>query len=313
LAALLLIVLVVTVLVVATQYREGEEQEDALRQAADEVFYNLRALEGNLVRLRRLDPLSSDLREATYRRGKLTQAYDSYIELLGLYDGLSQTEIAVLRMARRLGEADFKVPEDFHTLAMTYVQRWFATGRLGAAIARARERNLIQRIRRALDERGLPREFLFVVLQESNFDTSLVGPLTPTGVPKGLWQLTPKMATEYGLILGPLSSEPVFDPADERHDEDRSTAAAIDYLADVYSSKAAASALLAIASYNVGEGVVLRRLEELPNDPRDRNFWNFYRNQWLSEEGRDYVMAIFSAALICEQPELFHAPFGKIW
>jgi hypothetical protein len=40
----------------------------------------LRALEVNLVRRRQLDRLSSEVREATYCRDKLSQAYDSYVE-----------------------------------------------------------------------------------------------------------------------------------------------------------------------------------------------------------------------------------------
>ena len=146
LAALSLTVLVVTLLVGVTQYRENELRK-GLRQSAEEIFYNLRALDGNLVRLRQLHPLSNDLREATYRRNKLTLEYDEYIERLGLYDGKSETEKAVLRMARGLGEVDLNVPADFYKLTMTYVERWSRSRRLGAAIARARDRNLIYRIR----------------------------------------------------------------------------------------------------------------------------------------------------------------------
>src|SRR5262249_23618586 len=76
-------------------------QRHQLRLAAEEVFYNLRALEVNLVRLRQLDRLSGDVREATYRRDKLSEAYDSYVEQLGFYKDMSETQRAVLRMARR--------------------------------------------------------------------------------------------------------------------------------------------------------------------------------------------------------------------
>jgi hypothetical protein len=44
-----------------------------------------------------------------------------------------------------------------------------------------------------------------------------------------------------------------------------------------------------------------------------RNFWNFYNNQWLSQEPREYVMFVFAAALICEQPELFGFALERIW
>jgi soluble lytic murein transglycosylase-like protein len=312
-AALALAVLVAgTVLAWFVRARESTRTQE-LRRAAEEVFYDLRALEVNLVRLRQLDRLSNDVREATYRRDKLSQAYDSYVEGLGFYKDKSETERAILRLARRLGEADVDAPPDFYRATLAYAQKWTASPRLVRGIARARERNLIRRITSVLDDRGLPRELLFMVLQESGFASSAVGPVTSTGISKGLWQLTPDAARRYGLTLGPHVTRQEFDPADERHDEVRSTEAAANYLADLYSSKAAASTLLVMAAYNLGEGRVLRRLEDLPNDPRERNFWNFYRNHWLPDETRDYVMSVFSAAVVCEHPEMFNVPLERVW
>ena len=152
-----------------------------------------------------------------------------------------------------------------------------------------------------------------MVLQESGFDGSSVGPPARGGISKGIWQLSPDAARRYGLAIGPLSNSGEFDASDERHDDLRSTEAATRYLADIYSLHAAASTLLVVAAYNSGEGVVLRKLEDLPNDPRDRNFWNFYRNNWLPEETRAYVMYVFSAALICEQPRMFNVQLERIW
>jgi len=63
-----------------------------------------------------------------------------------------------------------------------------------------------------------------------------------------------------------------------------------------------------IASYNLGPGQVIGKLDELPNDPRDRSFWNFYRHNWLPDESLAYVMNVFTAALICQQPDLFNMP-----
>ena len=88
--ALALTVLSAAALVLALQHRESKQKQE-LRKAAEDVFYNLRGLESNLVRLRLSDRLSSDVREATYRRDKLVQAYESYVERLGLYDDKSET------------------------------------------------------------------------------------------------------------------------------------------------------------------------------------------------------------------------------
>jgi hypothetical protein len=54
-------------------------------------------------------------------------------------------------------------------------------------------------------------------------------------------------------------------------------------------------------------------LEGLPADPRERNFWSFYENNWLRQETREYVASIFAAALICEDGEVFNFPVEKIW
>jgi soluble lytic murein transglycosylase-like protein len=254
------------------------------------------------------------VREAAARRDKLAQAYDNYVEVLGLYRGKSPTEAAILRLARRLGEVDLEVPVRFHELTLEFVKKWSGTQRLTRSIASARQRHLISRIRNTLEGKGLPKELVFVALQESGFEPAAVGPPSRFGVAKGLWQLTPAIAQQYGLKLGPLSEQPVYDMADERHDEVKSTEAAASHLADLYSSNAAASALLTIASYSSGRDIVLRRLETMPNDPKVRNFWTFYNSpDWLSAETRDYVMYIFSAALICEQPQLFGFSFEPVW
>ena len=291
---------------VAGYYRTNEQgRQRELRQAAEDVFYNLRALEGTLVHLRQADPQSNALREATNRRDQLDGAYDRYVARVGAYHGKTEVEQAVMRMARRFGEADLDIPPDFHELTLAHVRRWSDSTRLRNGFARARKDNLLYRIRSALDERGLPKELVFLALVESNFDESAVGPRTRFGVPKGLWQLIPATARRYGLSLGPLSNEPVFDPLDQRHDSSRSTEAAARYLSELYSDQAAASALLVVASVNYGEGGIIKRLEALPKDPRERNFWRFYKNHWLTPEAEDYVMSVFSAALIAEQPALF--------
>jgi soluble lytic murein transglycosylase-like protein len=173
------------------------------------------------------------------------------------------------------------------------------------ALDRARERRLLQIIRTALEQHGLPQEFFFIPLQESFYNANAVGRPTPSGIAKGMWQLIPATALEYNLRLGPLKDVQQPDPSDQRHDELASTNAAVSYLAYLFSTKAAASGLLVMASYNYGQTRIIRKLDSLPNDPRQRNFWNFYRNGWLPDETRNYVMSIFAAALICEKPDLF--------
>lgn len=66
-----------------------------------------------------------------------------------------------------------------------------------------------------------------------------------------------------------------------------------------------------MASYNWGENRVIRLLQRMPQNPRERNFWRLlalYRNQ-IPKETYDYVFFIISAAVIGENPKLFGFDF----
>jgi soluble lytic murein transglycosylase-like protein len=166
-------------------------------------------------------------------------------------------------------------------------------------------------IRSSLAEWDLPPEFLFIAYRESGFDNRAVGPPTRIGVfAKGMWQLIPDTAQNYGLEVGPDKDKRVFDPSDQRHDEIRSTKAAAHFLADLYNTKAKASGLLVMASYNYGPHRITKNLDKLANDPRIRSFWNFYRQGWLPPETQEYVFNIMAAALICRHPDLFGYDLG---
>jgi membrane-bound lytic murein transglycosylase D len=292
-----------------------DRQLKSLTRQADEVFYQMRLVEAQLVRKGEAMSVEErqDLRD---RKARFEQEYDRYLQTLGLYSGRSPAEQAIMRLARRLGETDLDLPPDFQKTVLQYVENWRSTPRLRRALDTARQRSLPRRIRLALDQYGLPREFMFLALQESDFDATKVGPPTPFGYAKGMWQFIPRTGAEYGLAPGPLKDLPQYDPSDQRHDENRATQAAAQYLAFLYSTKAAASGLLVIASYNYGSTRIVEKLDQLPNDPRQRSFWNFYRNGWIPGETRDYVLKIFSAALICEKPDIFNismAPIDTLW
>jgi hypothetical protein len=68
-----------------------------------------------------------------------------------------------------------------------------------------------------------------------------------------------------------------------------------------------------MASYNWGEGRVVKLLRSLPANPRERNFWRVlqrYRQQ-VPNETYDYVVSIVSAAAIGENPKLFGLNFDN--
>jgi len=312
---LLLGIALVAAIAISVALYQKHRQLQEVRQLAEEAFYRIRALEAKIVGQR--EAMSREqLLDLSNERSRFEKVYDEYLERLGVYRGKSPVEQAIMRLARRLGETDMLIPPDFQEAVLLYVEDWRRNAGLRPALDRARNRGLAKSIREALDQFNLPRELLFIALQESAFDSRAVGPPTRFGFAKGMWQFIPPTAVQYKLDLGPLKDAAQFDPLDQRHDEIRSTHAAARYLADLYSSKAAASGLLVIASYNFGETRIIEKLDQLPNDPRQRNFWNFYRNGWVPEETRKYVMRIFSAALICDKPHLFNfnmEPVSSIW
>ncbi|MCA2966440.1 MAG: transglycosylase SLT domain-containing protein, partial [Acidobacteriaceae bacterium] len=149
--------------------------------------------------------------------------------------------------------------------------------------------------------------------QESNFDPYISGPETYMGIAKGMWQFIPETGAKYGLQIGPLADLRRPDTSDDRHNWEKATVAASRYLKDLYSTDALASGLLVMASYNWGEGRVIKRIKSLPGNARERNFWRLlteFRAD-IPAETYDYVFHIVSAAVIGENPRLFGFDFDN--
>ena len=102
---------------------------------------------------------------------------------------------------------------------------------------------------------------------------------------------------------------PRHDPTDDRFDTQRATEAAARYLRDIYNKDAQASGLLVIASYNWGPTNIRKRIRDMPDNPRDRNFWRLLKQHKIPQETHDYVFYIFSAIVIGEDPALFGFEF----
>jgi membrane-bound lytic murein transglycosylase D len=177
------------------------------------------------------------------------------------------------------------------------------------ALELAFKKGFAPRIVRKLEQHGMPSQFLYLAMQESNFNTRICGPETRFGIAKGMWQFIPVTAEKYGLSVGPRVDSPEYDPQDERHDFEKSTDAAARYLQDLYETEAQGSGLLVMACYNWGENKVLDLVVKMPENPRDRNFWNLIKEYRIPEETYDYVFYIIAAAVIGENPRLFGFDF----
>jgi membrane-bound lytic murein transglycosylase D len=288
------------------------------RGLAEQVFYNMKTIELQLASIEAQVQQSADtthdaeLQQGREKLAEMATQYDGLLEELGvLNDEMSPEDRVIYRMARAFGECEIAMPKGFVEEVKRHIEIWRKDQRLAKALVRANEQNLLPVIGKAMSERHILPQFFYVALQESDFRPDAVGPETRFGIAKGIWQMMPETAVQYGLRTGPLLDVPEFDPADERFDPSAATQAAARYLGDLYRGEAQASGLLVLASYNWGTTRVQKRIRAMKENPRDRNFWRLLAQTDMPTETRDYVFKIFSAAVIGEDPKLFGFDFEK--
>jgi membrane-bound lytic murein transglycosylase D len=286
------------------------------RALAIDIFYNMKAMQVQVAQLEGLARTSADathLPEINARHDEmrgLEAQYDGLLDELGVFEGeLSDEDLIILRVARIFGECELNMPDGFAREVKNYINKWQSTNRLRLALGRMHENGLASVIASTLLENELPPQFLYVALQESGFDIRAVGPPTRFGIAKGIWQFMPATAWQYGLETGPLVELGRHDPLDDRFDADRATHAAARYLRDIYDKEAQASGLLVIAAYNWGPTNIRKRIRAMPDNPRDRNFWQLLSQHEIPKETYDYVFYILSAVVIGEDPALFGFDF----
>ncbi len=126
-------------------------------------------------------------------------------------------------------------------------------------------------IEKVLKEEGVPDDFKYLALVESNFTNAT----SPAGA-VGYWQFLAETATEFGLEVN--------DEVDERYHVEKSTRAACKYFKQAYNKLGSWS--LAAASYNMGMLGVQKQI--------DRQKQNNYYELLLNEETSRYVFRILS-------------------
>ena len=216
----------------------------------------------------------------------------------------------IAKVARDLGESELELPKEFVAEVRKYIKYWQGTSRLQNSINTIERNDLLTPVIASLQKYDLPLYFIYLPLQESNYDTRAIGPETRFGIAKGAWQLLADTGLQYGVTPGPLAAVREYDEQDGRFDFTQATQAAIKYLRQIYSTEAQASGLLVMASYNYGDTRVRDLIRQMPENPRDRNFWTFLQRYELPAETRDYVFMIFSAAVIGEDPQHFGFKFN---
>jgi len=314
-ASLTLLVLSIASFAAYQRYQLNERKE-----LAQELFYTMKSLDIDIANLEKRFADSNntaaltELRSYQARRTNLEQQYDRFMSTLKTYDPkMSEQDRLILRVARIFGECELAMPVGFADEVHSYIDKWRVSQRYARGIKTAQEKGYTAKISEELLARNLPPQFFYLAMQESDFDPFASGPPTRLGIAKGMWQFIPQTATKYGLRIGPLVELRRPDTSDDRHRWDLATKAAARYLQDLYATDAQGSGLLVMASYNWGEDRVIRLIQSMPVNPRERNFWQLltkYRDR-IPQETYDYVFYIISAAVIGENPRLFGFDFDN--
>ena len=278
------------------------------RNLAVDMFYDMKTLQVQIAKtesqLQQTGSLTQ-LADIARKREKLEEMERRYRDYLEELEGTrlfkkrrSSEEELILKIARVFGECELELPKDFVGEVKKYITRWQGSTRMARALARLNEFGFKPSVLSALASQELPAQFLYLSLQESNFRYDAIGPKTRWGIAKGAWQFIPSTATEFGLKIGPLSPLREYDPEDERFDFEKASKAAARYLKYIYSMEAQASGLLVMASYNWGHNRVRRLIRSMPDNPRERNFWQLIKKYRIPKETFDFVFYIFSAAVL---------------
>ncbi|MCI4669605.1 MAG: lytic transglycosylase domain-containing protein [Bacteroidia bacterium] len=133
--------------------------------------------------------------------------------------------------------------------------------------------------RRILREHGIPEDFVYLAITESNLRNAI----SPVGA-KGFWQFMPATARQYGLEVSAT--------VDERYDPEKATHAAAKYLTDSYEEFE--DWFLVAAAYNMGPYGVMKQM-------RKQDACSYFDLK-LNRETGQYVYKILAYKAIFNQP-----------
>jgi membrane-bound lytic murein transglycosylase D len=300
-----------------------QKKLSAQRQIAEELFYQTKSVELQILELedqmelvfQQANPAQAAKLKATRAKyQEMEKRYDAFVQEC-LYNRIPKDERVIRRVARAFGECDVNVPPEFVAEVKKYIQKFKANDSFPRLLAKGKQKYAAT-VAREFKEKNLPPQYLYLALKESHFDERAVGPPTRYGYAKGMWQFISLTAHDYGLQIGPLFDKDEYDEKDDRFNWKKETHAAARYIRHLNATDAQASGLLAMASYNWGEGKVRASIQAMPENVRERNFWRLLSAKNVPAETYDYVLSIFTMAVICEDPHLFgfdvECPLGGI-
>jgi hypothetical protein len=202
---------------------------------------------------------------------RLTRVIRHKIGLGGAAPSEYEREL-IQKVAEKFGESQLELSDNFIAEVHRYVAKWQQSSRMKNAMARLNKNNYGPIIRAAMKKEGLPAQFLYLCLQESNFNSRAVGPATRYGIAKGAWQFLPTTGQEFGLSTGNMTDIADYDVGDERFNFSKATQSAAKYLKHIYTTEAQASGLLVMAGYNYGHNRVRRMIKKCQITPKKEIF-----------------------------------------
>ena len=142
-------------------------------------------------------------------------------------------------------------------------------------------------MKKILREKNLPEELFYLALIESGFNPHAFSRAKASGI----WQFVTKTARRFGLKVDKW--------IDERRDPEKSTYAAAEYLKSLYGTFNSWD--LAAASYNAGEGKILKAMKRA----KSQDFWEISRDRYLRKETKEYVPMFLAAVIIASEPQKY--------
>lgn len=183
--------------------------------------------------------------------------------------------------------AGYALPEVDHPRVQTYLN-WYAQHPHYMDRVVERGRRYLHHIVQRLEAEDMPTELALLPIVESAFDPFAYS----HGQASGIWQFVPATGSQYGLKQNWWY--------DGRRDVVASTDAALRYLKYLH-ELFDGDWLLALASYNTGQGNVMRRVRQNERLGKPTDFWSLD----LPRETRAYVPQLLALSKVVAEPEQY--------
>lgn len=197
----------------------------------------------------------------------------------------------IVKLMAEFGEDSYSVPPVFVESVQKFIDDYRGPRREFFQRALRRSVKYVPIITTIFKQKKVPEDMAYMALVESGFSPVA----TSRARARGLWQFIRSTGRIYGLQINRWR--------DERLDPVRSTIAAREYILDLVAIFGSRSFMLAMASYNAGEGKITSCLKKLDDPFEERDFWSI--SGCLKRETREYVPRVIAAAIVAKYPERY--------